>query len=188
MDSYNIDDKTKILKKIKIQCNIINIKSKYLLNLIFDNLQKNKLLDVIRHNKKIKNILNIKLKDYKEYSELYSSIELEILPVKNYYGKFINITNEENEQYYYIYFNNKKKIEKNYIEEYDKVNNINIKISFEINSFEHLFEDCKCIESIHFKKFYRNNIDNMSYMFSGCSSLKEIIFSSFNTDNVIYMD
>ena len=65
MDSYNIDDKTKILKKIKIQCNIINIKSKYLLNQIFDNLQKNKLLDVIRHNKKIKNILNIKLKDYK---------------------------------------------------------------------------------------------------------------------------
>ena len=43
------------------------------------------------------------------------------------------------------------------------------------------------IESIHFKKFYRNNIANMSWMLNGCSSLKELNLNNFNTNNVIDM-
>ena len=34
-----------------------------------------------------------------------------------------------------------------------------------IKSFEGLFKDCVCIESINFKKFKRNNINNMKLLF-----------------------
>ena len=49
------------------------------------------------------------------------------------------------------------------------MNKIKIIIDYQIKSFERLFNECKCIEKINFKKFYRNNITNMSCMFSGCS-------------------
>ena len=43
------------------------------------------------------------------------------------------------------------------------------------------------MNSIFFKKFYRNNITDMSYMFYECSSLKELNLSNFNTNNVTNM-
>ena len=52
---------------------------------------KKKSLEIIKYNNNIKNRINISIKDYKEYSEIYSSIEIEIKPVNNKYGKFINI-------------------------------------------------------------------------------------------------
>ena len=61
--------------------------------------------------------MNISIKDYKEYSEIYSPIEIEIKPTNNGCGEFINITNE-NEIYYHVYFNNdKKEIKRNYLNE-----------------------------------------------------------------------
>ena len=84
------------------------IKSDYFLRKLFYNLLKKKSLDIIKYNNNIKERMNISIKDYKEYSEIYSSIEIEIKPVKNEYGYFINI-NKENEIYYHIYFNNNKK-------------------------------------------------------------------------------
>ena len=88
--------------------------------------------------------------------------------------QFINI-NDADKLYYHIYFNNnKEEIKKNYIN-IDEETKIKIIIDAQINSFEKLFYNCYCIESIYFKKFYRNNINNMSYMFGGCSSLKELI-------------
>ena len=69
----------------------------------------------------------------------------------------------------------------------DKATKIKIIIDYQIISFEKLFEDCYCIESIIFKKFYRNNINNMSYMFYGCPSLKELNLNNFNTNNVTDM-
>ena len=96
----------------KCQDKFKNIKSKYILQKIFNNLLEKKSLDIIKYNKNIKDRINISIKDYKEYSEIYSSIEIEIKPVKNKYGKFINI-NKENEKYYHIYFNdNKEEIKK----------------------------------------------------------------------------
>ena len=64
---------------------------------------------------------------------------------------------------------------------------IKIIIDYQVISFEKLFCDCKCIESIFFKQFYRNNINNMSIMFFGCSSLKELNFNNCNTINVTNM-
>ena len=64
---------------------------------------------------------------------------------------------------------------------------IKIIIDYQVQSFKKLFNYCKCIESINYKKFYRNNITDMSWMFYGCSSLKELNLNNFNTNNVTNM-
>ena len=188
MNSYNkSNNKKEELKQIKSKDKFENLKSNYFLQKIFDNLKRKKSLEIIKYNKNIKKRINLKINDYKEYSEIYSSIEIEIILKKKKYGKFINI-NEENKSYYHIYFNNnKEEINRNYIDEDDNIKNINIIIDYQIKSFKKLFNNCNCIESIYFKKFYRNNITNMSYMFYECSSLKEINLSNFNTNNVTDM-
>ena len=190
-----------------------NLKSDYFLQKLFNNLMKKKSLDIIKYNNNIKNRINISIKDYKEYSEIYSSIEIEIKPVNNDNVKFINI-DKENEIYYHIYFNNdKNEVKRNSLNKNENVEKIMIIIDFQITSFTELSAWCKCIESINFKKFYRNNIISMKHMFyqlsslielnlsnfninnvfdmeemfDGCSSLKEINLSNFNTNDVIYM-
>ena len=160
-----------------------NIKSNYILLKILKNISKRKYLDIIRYNKAIKKRININVEDY----EKCSLIEIEIIPVKNKYGLFINIKKEE-EKYYHIYFdNNKEEIKRNYLKENEQIKIIKIIIDYQVKSFEDLFDSCGCVESIYFKKFYRNNIDNMRFMFLGCLLLKEINLSNFNTNNVTNM-
>ena len=129
----------------------------------------------------------VSIKDYMEYSEILTPIEIEIIPNINKYGKFINYYINK---FFHIYFNDNKEEIKNkyYIEKEDKVTKIKIIIDYQVKSFKELFERCKCIKSINFKKFYRNNITNMSWMFFGCSSLKELNLSNFNTSNVTDMN
>ena len=55
-----------------------NVKSKYILLKIFENISRRKSLDIIRYNNQIKNRINIKIKDYEEST----LIEIEIIPVK----------------------------------------------------------------------------------------------------------
>ena len=164
------------------------IRSKYILQKVFNNLMKKKSLDIIKYNNNIKERIDISIKDYKEYLEMYSSIEIELEPVDNKYGEFINI-NKENEKYYHIYFNNKKEeIKRNYLKKNEIIyNKIKIIIDYQVKSFEKLFYNCECIKYIKFKKFYRNNINNMECMFDGCFSLREINLSNFNTKNVTNM-
>ena len=156
------------------------IKSDYFLQKLYDNMTKKKKLEIVKYNKRIQNRLNLDVKDYKEYSETYSSIEIEIIPTKGKYGKFINIK-ENDELYYHIYFNDNNEEIKNkykiytedytedgmikheyyheyYIDEEDKVTKIKIIIDYQVKSFKKLFDNCECIESINFKKFYRNNV------------------------------
>ena len=126
MESNNLkEEKNQIKSKDKYD----NLKNDYFLQKVFNNLEKKKSLDFIKYNKSIKKRLNINIKDYKEYSEKYSSIEIEIKPVKNKNGKFINIKKEE-EIYYHIYFNNnnKKEIKRNYIDKNEKIKVIKIVI------------------------------------------------------------
>ena len=139
---------------------------------LYDNIPKKKKLEIIKYNKKIQNRLNYSIKNYKEYSETYSSIEIEIIPAKGEYGKFINIKDND-ELFYHIYFNDNKEEIKNkyktyiedgmikheyYIDEEDKVTKIKIIIDHQVKSFKSLFSGCYSIESINFKKFYRNNV------------------------------
>ena len=198
-------DVSHIKKEIKETNSLFdNVRSKYILEIILSNIEKFKLLKIIKNNKKLQNKLNINKKDFKECSGKYSSIELKIKPVKNEYGRFIYISNEE-ENYYHIYFDNDKserysyydssnlfysyKYENKYhktdsLREIDSVSEIKIIIDYPITSFKCLFYECKCIESVKFTKFYRNNIEDMSSMFYFCTSLKNIDFSNFNTENV----
>ena len=139
---YSSKDNNKENESEKPNPNIENIKSKYILSKIYNNMSKKKKLLIVRYNKKIQNRLNLSPKDYKECCE----IEIEILPTKGIYGKFINI-NENNELYYHIYFNDNKEEIKNkyknnkednatkheyYIQEEDKVTKIKIIIDYQV--------------------------------------------------------
>ena len=162
-----------------------NIKSNYFLERTYNNILKKKSLEIVKYNKKIQNRINLSIIDYKEYSEKFTQIEIEIIPCYYIYGRFINI--EENQKlFYHIFFNdNKEEIENKYsINEEDKVRKIRIVIDYQVKSFENLFKNCKCIHYINFKKFHRNNIENMSYMLYECLFLEELNLSNFKTNNV----
>ena len=165
-----------------------NLQSDYFIQKFFGYMSERKYLETIRYNKSIQKRINININHYKAYYETKTSIELDIIPMKGKYDKFINI-NEEDEKYFHIYFNNnkKKEIENMSLHRDENVSKISIIIDYQIKSFSKLFCNCECIESIKFKKFYRNNVTNMSYMFRGCSSLKELNLNNFNTNNVIDM-
>ena len=186
MNSFNdsVNEKTE-LNEIKSSNMFLILKSKYILQFIFDNLSKSKSLNFIKYNKNIQNKIDININDYKEFSEIYSSIEMEIIPVNNKYGKFINIKNQGDLKYFHIYFdNNKEEIKRNHLDKNENIKKIKIILEHQVKSFEDLFRDCECIESIYIKKFCRNNIKNMEGMFYNCSSLKELNLSNFNTNNV----
>ena len=117
---------------------IENIKSRYILSKIYNNMTMKKKLKIVKYNKRIQNRLNLSTEDYKECCE----IEIEIIPKKDIYGKFINI-NENDKLFYHIYFNDNKEEKENkyrikeefgvtkyeyYIEEEDKVTKIKLKI------------------------------------------------------------
>ena len=166
-----------------------NIKSDYFIRKIFDNIQTRKSLEIVKYNIRIQKRINININNYKEFSELYSSIEVEIIPMKNKATNFIMIK-EEDRKYFHIYFDdNKEEVKRKYYSELndrDEVSKIKIIIDYQVKSFQDLFKYCKFVESINFKKFIRNNITDMSGMFFG-SSFKEINLSNFNTDNVTNM-
>ena len=190
MNSGNLKTNYKIERNpIKSSDIFENLKNNFFLEKLFNNLEKRKSLYLLKYNKNLKKRINITINDYKEYSEIYSSIEIEIKPVINKYGKFINIT-DINNIYYHIYFNdNKEEIKRNHINNDEQIKIIKIIIDFHVKSFIKLFHDSECIEYINFTKFHRNNIDNMSFMFNKCHKLKEIKgINNFNTINVTNMN
>ena len=164
-----------------------DIKSKFVFKKIISLMKRNKSLEIMKYNKKLQKRLNININDYKEYSELYSSIEIELIS-NNKEGEFINIPDNDKE-YYHIYFDNSnEEIKRNYLEKNEKVKLIKIIIDYQVKTFKGLFFYCNSINSIYFKKFYRNNITDMNNMFSYCSSLKELNLSNFNNNNVTHMN
>ena len=86
------------------------VKSDYFIQKFFGYMTERKSLEAVRYNKSIQKRINININHYKAYSEEYSSIELDIIPMKGKYGKFINI-NEKDKKYFHIYFNDNKKKE-----------------------------------------------------------------------------
>ena len=126
MNHYNLQKKKQnyIEQFNLININLDNIKSNYLLKIIFDSFPKYRALSLIKYNKKLQNRLNLSIKEYKEYSEIFTPIEIEMKTIKNIYGQFINILKKEDELYFHIYFDNKQYEEKR--------NYINIMIKFQI--------------------------------------------------------
>ena len=129
-----------------------NLKSDYFIQKFFGYMSERKYLEIIRYNKSIQKRINININHYKAYYETKTSIELDIIPMKDEYGKFINIK-EEDKKYFHIYFNEnkKKEIENTSLNKKDNVSKISIIIDYQIKSFSKLFFYCKCIESIKFK-------------------------------------
>ena len=171
---------------IASNCYLDYIKSKYILKMIFDNLKEDKKLNIIKNNKRIQNRLEMDIKDYKKYSEMYTSIEIEAIPQKLHFSFANTFTKSTNKNYYHIFINNEEELKQNnYI-----INNndpkIKIMIDYGVKSLSKLFENCE-FKSINFTRFYRKNITDMSYMFYGCSSLNEINLNNFNTNNVTNM-
>ena len=185
MEILNIhQNKNKILNENELKIKFDNLKSDYFLKKIFEKIQKRKSLLIINYNKKIQKRLNITIKDYIGYS----GIEIEIIPMSNKYGRFINIPKDEGKKYYHIYFNDEnEEIKKEFLTKDDKVSKVTLIINYQINSFNRLFYHCQCIKSIYFKRFNSYNIIDMSEMFFGCSSLQELNASNFKTNNVKYM-
>ena len=56
---------------------ILDIRSKYIIQRIFDNLKENKWLKIIKYNKMVQNKLGININNYIKYY----SIEIEIIPI-----------------------------------------------------------------------------------------------------------
>ena len=147
MDSKNTPntgkEKTNLIKS---QNKFINIKSNFVLKKKFNHLDKNKALKIIRYNTNIKNKLNIDIEDYK-------SILMDIIPIPNKYGPFINIE-EKNKKYFHIYFNdNKEEIKRTELSKGDKVSKINIVIDYKVKSFNKLFFFVKLLNQYILKTF-----------------------------------
>ena len=178
------------LNQIKFRVDLKNLKSDYFLMKLFGIMKRNKSLKIMKINKNLQKRLNLSLNDYKNYAQLFSSIEIEIETDYIDYNenkKFINIPEEEKE-YYHIYFDNSKEdIKRNYFKENDRAEIIKIIIDYQVKSFKKLFFNCKYIDKLTFTKFYRNNITDMSLMFYNCSPLNKLVLSSFNTENVTNM-
>ena len=92
MNSFNdsVNEKTE-LNEIKSSNMFLILKSKYILQFIFDNLSKRKSLNFIKYNKNIQNKIDININDYKEFSEIYSSIEMEIIQIQYIHNHEINL-------------------------------------------------------------------------------------------------
>ena len=151
-------------KPIKLKNILFNIRNEYILQLISNILKRKKSLEIIKYNKAIQNKLDININDYKKY---YEEIELEIFTEKfGPSGNFINIEKGQ-ESYFHIYHKeNNKEIKRNYInEDNGEVSKIRIIIDPQIKSFNSLFANCYNIKSIHFKRFNRNDINDMGRMF-----------------------
>ena len=148
------------LNQMKTKVNFDNIKSIYFLIKTFEYISKKKYLEIVKYNKKLQNRLKLSINDYKDYSQLYTSIEIELkLDNKNNHNKkFINIS-DENMKYYHIYFDNsKEEIKRTEFNDDEIVNKIKIKIDYHIQSLKNLFDECEYISSIYFKKFLRINV------------------------------
>ena len=87
-----------------------SLKSDYFLQKLYDIMPKKKKLEIVKYNKKVQNRLDLGIKDYKEYSETFTPIE--IIPTKGKYFRFISI-NKNDELFYHIYFNDNKEEIKN---------------------------------------------------------------------------
>ena len=72
-----------------------SLKSDFFLEKLYDIMPKKKKLEIVKYNKKVQNRLDLGVKDYKEYSETFTPIEIEIIPAKGKYGEFIKVDEKD---------------------------------------------------------------------------------------------
>ena len=150
---------------------------------VFLFLPTKKMLEIIKFSKRTQDKINISVDNYKKYSEIYSSIEIEVIPVLNKDGKFININNFDEQSSFKIFFNNNRneEIKRNTISIKDYITKIDIIIDYKVKSFSYLFFGCEIIKSVNFTKFLRINVENMKSMFQDCDLLEKVKISTYIT-------
>ena len=77
-----------VLQKDELDSNksksvLINIQSYYFLQKLFGNIPQKRAFEIMKINKNIQNRLNININNYIEYCELYTPIEIELIPLQN---------------------------------------------------------------------------------------------------------
>lgn len=162
-----------------------NIKSKYILGIIFDILQEGKKLEIIRHNKRLQNTFGITLETYKNYK----IVEIEIFVGKTYkLDKDIRLYfikyNERDEPYFHIYFDDKpEEVKRNYIKWDEKVKKVKIIIEGRVKSFLELFYQCYYVKGITIIKYNRKDLTKFTHMFYECAELINLDISKLKTLN-----
>jgi len=170
MNFENISNNKK-MNQVKSKNIFDDLKSDYFLQKVCDNITKKKTLEIMNYNRELQRRVKLTFNDYKEFSQLYSSIIIELNLIENKYDKFINIQEKEKD-FFHIYFDNsKEEIKRDYLQRNEKVKTIKVKINYQVESLSELFRNCKIINSIIFKQFTRINITDMFAMFYECSSL-----------------
>ena len=161
-----------------------NVKSKYILKKIFDNLVEDRALNIMRINKALQNKLDIDINTYKEMCKII----IDIYPKRGIEGKLFNKLENTDESYYHIYFDeNKEEVKNNSISKEGKVNKIKLIIDTQVTSLSGLFKDCSYIKKLDIIRLRRRDIKDISSIFEGCNNLEEIIFSIIDTSNITNM-
>ena len=105
MDSNKVtNNKSKDKKTKETNVSLDNLKSNYDLDTIVEYIQQKKLLEIVKYNKKIQNRLDLDIEDYKKYYENFTPVEIEVIPCKNKFGKFIIVGYDDVKKYYHIFF------------------------------------------------------------------------------------
>ena len=95
--------KTKNISKNEQRREFDKLKSDFIFKKLISIIKTKKSLEIMKYNKKLQKRLNMNINNYIKYSELYTSIEIELKLADKKYGKFINIPDKE-KVYYHIYF------------------------------------------------------------------------------------
>ena len=111
-DIINTGKKIEKLNLIKSKNIFINIKSDYFIQKLFAYMQERISLKIIKCNFNIQKRLNININNYKDFSENFSSIELDIIPIQNEYGPLIKLKMKIKNIFIYILIIIMKKLKK----------------------------------------------------------------------------
>ena len=163
---------------------LLNIRSEYIMKKVFNLLDLNRLLILIKPSKLYQKKLN---KDINSYKDEYLKIVIDIIPVKSNLVSFIN-DNIIKDNYHFYINDKKEEFNRNYLLRMDNAKKIRIVIDKNEKSLKGIFQNCVYLKKITFTKFNRSDIDDMSYLFDGCDGLEEIVFSKFKTSCVERME
>ena len=176
---------------------LLNIKSKYILKKIFDNIQQIQLLNIIRYNKTIQSKLDITINDYK----LNAKIEIEVIPMEKKENEEIEIDNYfDDKENIYEYVEEKfirplmdelrKKKEKKFINVTENESNYHIYFNDDKEEIKRKKRDyiLVCYNITKIRIIIDNGVKSLSGLFRGCDIIKKISFIKFNIADIETMD
>jgi Leucine-rich repeat (LRR) protein len=172
-----------------------NVKSKYILEAIFECMRNKKKLNILRFNKRIKKRLNITKEDYdkfilEEFNFMYNlNIDINI---KEYEVKDKYITNKGLRYLNAVKFNNLNKLNLywNYISDISILDKENYKELKELNLGKNEISDISILEKVNFNELNKldlsqNRISDINVLEkSNLKKLKELNLKSNNISNI----